>query len=119
MDHYRHTKTNWGGRLELVTSRLRCSLLIPTYTENENLLLVKSLEENFSGLNLEVIFIDDNSPDGTAKNLKEFAGIYNNMKLLVRLYKMGLGSAYKDEFKATPPRSFYECINVFCTSLFA
>lgn len=80
---------------------MKCSLLIPTYMENENLpLLVKSLEENFSGLNLEVIFIDDNSPDGTTKSLRELTGMHNNLKLLVRPYKMGLGSAYKDGFKA-------------------
>jgi dolichol-phosphate mannosyltransferase len=95
-------KSIWGGEPKLETSRLKCSLLIPTYMENENLpVLVKSLEENFGDLNLEVIFIDDNSPDGTAKSLKELIGIYDNMKLLVRPCKMGLGSAYKDGFKVT------------------
>ena len=68
--------------------------------ENENLpLLVKSLEESFHDSNLEVIFIDDNSPDGTAQSLKELTTTYDNIKFLVRPYKMGLGSAYKDGFK--------------------
>ena len=66
------------------------AVMIPTYNEAENIeLLLKQLQE----LNLEVLVIDDNSPDGTAN-------LVNSLKLpkvtvLYRQKKDGLGNAYK------------------------
>ena len=70
--------------------------------ENENLpVLIKLLEESLSQRKLEVIFIDDSSSDGTIETIRELSEKYSNLKLLVRSRKMGLGSAYKDGFKAS------------------
>jgi len=70
--------------------------------ENENLpVLIRLLEENSSQQKLEVIFIDDGSSDGTIETIRESSERYGNLKLLVRSHKMGLGSAYKDGFKAS------------------
>lgn len=78
------------------------SVLIPTYMENENLpVLVKLLEESLSQWKFEVIFIDDGSFDGTIETIKELSERHDNLTLLVRSRKMGLGSAYKDGFKAS------------------
>lgn len=42
-----------------------------------------------------MVFIDDNSIDGTAEKIKELSAKQDNIKLLIRPKKMGLGSAYK------------------------
>ncbi len=50
---------------------------------------------------MEVIIVDDNSPDGTQEVVKELQKIYgeDKVKLLARPGKMGLGSAYIDGLK--------------------
>ncbi|MBU2542665.1 polyprenol monophosphomannose synthase [Patescibacteria group bacterium] len=83
-------------------------IVIPTYNESENIekLIKKIFEQKIDGL--EILVVDDNSPDGTAqivKNLqsRQFGGqaIINNQQihLLERQGKLGLGSAYVAGFK--------------------
>lgn len=50
---------------------------------------------------MEVVIIDDNSPDKTQDVVKDLQRIYGNdkIKLLARPGKMGLGSAYIDGLK--------------------
>jgi len=74
--------------------------VIPTYNEAENLpKLAKDLFNlGLDGLNLLVV--DDNSPDGTgqiAENLGKESG--DRVRVLHRVGKMGLGSAYIQGFK--------------------
>ncbi len=69
-------------------------IIIPTYNEKENIeaiiRAVFSLENKF-----DILIIDDNSPDGTAKIVKELQKEYNqNLHLLERSGKLGLGTAY-------------------------
>ncbi|MCL4334803.1 MAG: glycosyltransferase family 2 protein [Candidatus Thermoplasmatota archaeon] len=71
------------------------SVEIPTYNEAENLpLIVEKLEE--LPVDMEIIVIDDNSPDGTASIAEELALKYKNIKVLKRPGKMGLASAIYD-----------------------
>ena len=50
-----------------------------------------------SKLNLEVVIVDDNSPDGTQDVIKELQKIYGSKIVLHgRAGKLGLGSAYID-----------------------
>jgi dolichol-phosphate mannosyltransferase len=70
-------------------------IILPTYNESENLPLL--MERLFSlpidGLN--VMIVDDNSPDGTGRVAEELAVKYDNrIKVLHRPGKLGLGSAY-------------------------
>lgn len=84
------------------TNSNKFSVLIPTYEESRNLsALTKSLEDTLSHWDFDVVFIDDNSPDGTAERIRELSVVYDNLKLLVRPEKNGLGSAYKDGFKVS------------------
>lgn len=67
---------------------------IPTYNEKENVARmihhVMSLPSQF-----EILIIDDNSPDGTAKIVKELMPSYpNRLHILERAGKQGLGKAY-------------------------
>ena len=48
-------------------------------------------------INLEVVIVDDNSPDGTQDIIRELQKIYGDkLKLHARPGKLGLGSAYID-----------------------
>jgi len=73
-------------------------IVVPTYNEKENLpeLLKKIFALNIH--NLEIIIVDDNSPDGTQNVIKEWQIKYP-VHLIARTKKMGLGSAYIAGFK--------------------
>ena len=73
---------------------------MPTYNEKDNLPLIVYLllqtaqEENIS---LEIVIVDDNSPDGTQDVIARLQQIYKNKIVLhKRPGKLGLGSAYID-----------------------
>ncbi len=71
------------------------SIVIPTYNERGNIeKLVPEIFSSCKGLNaaVEVIIVDDNSPDGTGK-LAEELGRKHNVRVLHRAGKLGLASA--------------------------
>lgn len=74
-------------------------VIIPTYNEKENITnmldTVMSLPENF-----DVLVIDDNSPDGTARLVKDKIKQYpDRIYIEERKGKLGLGTAYIHGFK--------------------
>ena len=71
-------------------------VVIPTYNEIEN--IEKFLLE-ISKLNVSVLVVDDNSPDGTGILVANLSKNSNKINLLQRSGKLGLGSAYRDGFK--------------------
>lgn len=76
-----------------------CLVIIPTYNEKEN---IRAITEAVFGLprRFDVLIIDDNSPDGTAKIVKEMIpGSGGRLHLLEREGKLGLGTAYIAGFK--------------------
>lgn len=73
-------------------------IIIPTYNEREN---VARLIERIFALaisNLEVIIVDDNSPDKTADVVEELSRTFP-VHLIKRPSKLGIGSAYIAGFK--------------------
>ncbi|MCK4306257.1 MAG: polyprenol monophosphomannose synthase [Candidatus Eisenbacteria sp.] len=77
---------------------MKVLVVVPTYNESENvaelirLILSQPVE-------IAVLIVDDNSPDGTADIVEEMAGGDDRVHLMRRAGKMGLGSAYRDGFK--------------------
>ena len=68
---------------------------IATYNECDN---IKNLIEeiiNFGGKNIDILIVDDNSSDGTIEEIKKLQKKINNIFLVVRMEKLGLGSAHK------------------------
>lgn len=71
---------------------MRPLVMIPTYNEAESIgSLVGELLERFP--ELEILIIDDNSPDGTASIIQELTS--SRIHLLQREKKSGLGAAYR------------------------
>ncbi|MEM3586886.1 MAG: polyprenol monophosphomannose synthase [Candidatus Jordarchaeaceae archaeon] len=87
------------------------SVVIPTYNEAENIgPLILKIEKIFQhhGINGEIIIVDDNSPDGTADVVKRYLGKFDNIRILERKAKLGLGYAYKEGFRAVNGRIVME-----------
>jgi len=73
-------------------------IIIPTYNEKQNIeFLVNSLLS--LGKNLYVLIIDDNSPDGTSEIANQLKKKYQEVHVLHRKGKLGLGTAYVEGFK--------------------
>ena len=77
------------------------SVVIPTYNEKENIVLV--IPEVFrmfskNGIKGEVVVVDDNSPDGTGKIALEMGKKYD-VKVVEREGKLGLSSAFLEGYK--------------------
>ncbi len=74
-------------------------VIIPTYNEKDN--IEKMVKKVFSlSLPLDLLIIDDNSPDGTAGIIKGLQKHYpEKLHLLERQGKLGLGTAYITGFK--------------------
>jgi len=78
---------------------LRITIVTPTYNEAEN--LPKLVSVLFSlPLDLHVLVVDDNSPDGTGRIADELVAAYpGRVDVLHRPGKMGLRSAYLNGFQ--------------------
>lgn len=77
---------------------MKVIVIIPTYNESEN---IRIIVPRILGLGREfhVLIVDDNSPDGTAKVVKDLMEKDKRVMLMERPGKMGLGSAYIAGFK--------------------
>lgn len=73
-------------------------IVIPTYNEKKNL---RELVDEILNLDIEknILIVDDNSPDGTGELADELSKQYENVFVLHRKEKSGLGTAYIEGFK--------------------
>jgi dolichol-phosphate mannosyltransferase len=78
---------------------MRASLLvIPTYNEAES---IAEILRALKSLDCDVLVIDDGSPDGTAKIVRELG-----VEVIERSGKLGLGSAYRTGFSIAIDRGY-------------
>lgn len=83
------------------------SIVVPTYNERQNLpRLVAAIAEHVRAP-YEIVVVDDSSPDGTADLARDLARAHP-ITLLVRGAKTGLGSAYRDGFRAAAGDVIFE-----------
>ena len=72
-------------------------IIIPTLNEKENIeILFKKL--NTINIRFDLLFIDDNSSDGSQEVIKDLVKKNQNINCIFRPKKMGIGSAHKDGF---------------------
>ena len=78
---------------------LKAFVVVPTYNEKDNVrpLTTAVLAQH---PDLRILFVDDNSPDGTGKIIDELVAGSDRVHVLHRSGKCGLGSAYREGFKA-------------------
>ncbi len=70
------------------------SIVLPTYNERGNVAeLVRRLDRALAGVAWEAIFVDDNSPDGTADAAKQIADADPRVRCLRRVGRRGLAGA--------------------------
>lgn len=73
-------------------------IILPTFCEAANIeKLILELEN--SDFSVSILVIDDSSPDGTADIVRKLQIKYDNVLLLVRSKKLGLGTAITDGFR--------------------
>jgi len=80
-------------------------VIVPTYNEKEN---IQAVIEKLRSLRiqLDILIIDDNSPDGTAQIVRNLQQKFENIYLLERQGKLGLGTAYVMGFQWALERDY-------------
>jgi dolichol-phosphate mannosyltransferase len=83
----------------------RALVIVPTYNERENVarLIDTVLAQD---RRLEVLVVDDGSPDGTGDIVEGIRQLNPRVHLLQRARKLGLGTAYIAGFKWALPRGY-------------
>ena len=75
------------------------SLIVPTYNERESIVtLLEQVLEVMSSFDLEILVVDDDSPDATWKAVEDFAKEHPPVRLIRRRSERGLSSAVLEGF---------------------
>ncbi|HPX61016.1 MAG TPA: polyprenol monophosphomannose synthase [Deltaproteobacteria bacterium] len=77
---------------------MKAVVIIPTYNERDNIVRL-SAEVLRQHPDLHILFVDDNSPDGTGQLADELAAGSDRIQVMHRPGKLGLGSAYCEGFR--------------------
>jgi len=78
------------------------AVIVPIYNEAGNIeALAERLRHSLQGLDWELIFVDDNSPDGSADKAQEIAQRDRRIRVLRRIGRRGLSSACIEGMLAT------------------
>ena len=79
-------------RITLIKPNL--SIVIPTYNERENISkILEKLRKSLKAIKYEIVFVDDNSPDGTSEEIQVFMKKSQNVHLIRRIGRRGLSGA--------------------------
>src|SRR5438552_16586499 len=85
-----------GARVPLI------SIVVPTLNERDNVReIVKRLTKTFEGRAWEVVFVDDDSRDGTLVVLRDLCRSDPRVRLLHRIGRRGLASAVAEGILST------------------
>ena len=79
---------------------MKFSIVIPVFNESKNLpILIKQIFKNLRSKTFELIIVDDNSTDGTRKEILKIKKKSKSVNYIFRPKKLGIGSAHKDGLK--------------------
>jgi len=81
---------------------LDLAVVVPTYKERDNVVpLLERLRRVLAGVRWEILYVDDDSPDGTAAVVQELALTDARVRLIRRIGRKGLSSACIEGMLAT------------------
>jgi len=83
---------------------MNVAVILPTYNERENIVpLIQSLSRIMadSGIDYQIVVVDDDSPDGTADVVRQNCSTMSQVKLVLRNGQRGLATAIKAGIKAS------------------
>jgi len=81
---------------------VKVSVVAPTFNEKDNVVeLTARLERVLQGIQWEVVFVDDDAPDGTADVVRELAQSKPHVRCLQRIGRRGLSRAVVEGILAT------------------
>jgi dolichol-phosphate mannosyltransferase len=81
---------------------LQLAVILPTYNESKNIAsMVERLDKALAGIAWEAIFVDDNSPDGTADVARAIGRSDPRIRVIERIGRRGLASAAIEGMCAT------------------
>lgn len=84
------------------TGELTLAVVVPTYNEADNVAaLVAALKHALDGIDYEIVFVDDDSPDGTADVVRSIGRRDRRVRCLQRLGRRGLSGACIEGILAT------------------
>jgi dolichol-phosphate mannosyltransferase len=88
-------------------------IIIPTYNEAENAPnIISEILGEYEAV--DILIVDDNSPDGTADCIESISRNNTRIKLIKREKKMGLGTAYITGFKYALQRDYDYIFEMDC-----
>lgn len=80
--------------IDSTSEQLKLSIVVPTFNEKGNVReLLKRLDKVLGKVGWEIIFVDDDSPDGTASIVRDIARFDSRVRVLQRIGRRGLSSA--------------------------
>ena len=88
-------------------------IVIPTYNEKDNVeklsnILISTYD------NVDILFVDDGSPDGTGEIIDGLVAANNKINVIHRAGKLGLGTAYIAGFKWALEREYEYIFEMDC-----
>lgn len=77
------------------------TIVVPTFNERQNIaIFIDDVLGSVSELNCEILFVDDNSPDGTAAEIRSRAHTNSNVRVIQRMREHGLSKSVIDGVQA-------------------
>jgi len=92
---------------------LKTLIFVPTYNESDN---ARNMAEQLIalGLDADLLFIDDASPDGTGEILDRLAQERPRLTVVHRTGKLGIGSAHLDAIRRAYAQGYERLITMDC-----
>jgi len=82
------------GAAETAAPEIELTVVVPTFNESKNVpLLVDRLDAALKDTRWEVVFVDDDSPDGTARVARDLALSDRRVRVIRRIGRRGLSTA--------------------------
>lgn len=91
-----------SNEVDSLNRNLSIAVILPTFNERENIpILIDRLSAALAGLDWELIFVDDDSPDGTSEVVRGYAAEDRRIRLIQRIGRRGLATACIEGILAT------------------